>query len=336
MPEVTIDPGILKVKDRHLRSLLSKPNVVGVGAGVKIKRGKVTDTPSIIVYVKRKVPENHLKPEEAVPRRIDDIETDVVEVGLVTALALSRTDRWRPAPGGVSVGHYKITAGTLGGVCFDAKTGEKLVISNNHVFADENRARIGDPILQPGPYDGGRLGRDNIAVLKDFVKIRFIDECEKCKWIAKLAQIIVDAMNLGCKIKAECKPENYVDAAVAKPIKDDMVSEDILEIGRVMGVSSAKPRQTVIKSGRSTGVTKGVVIDTHASLRVLYDHGEAFFVDQIIVYHSGVRFSAPGDSGSLVLDESNNVVGLLFAGSDKVTVVNKVENVVKLLGVKFA
>ena len=43
--------------------------------------------------------------------------------------------------------------------------------------------------------------------------------------------------------------------------------------------------------------------------------------------------SAGGDSGSAVLTDDNYLVGLLFAGSDKVTICNRIENVFTLLNV---
>jgi V8-like Glu-specific endopeptidase len=43
--------------------------------------------------------------------------------------------------------------------------------------------------------------------------------------------------------------------------------------------------------------------------------------------------SQGGDSGSAVLDEKNQLVGLLFAGSDTTTIINRIENVFSALGV---
>ena len=68
--------------------------------------------------------------------------------------------RQRPLRIGVSVGHFTITAGTLGSFAVYRKTGEVVILSNNHVLANENRARAGDAVLQPGKYDGGRRTRD--------------------------------------------------------------------------------------------------------------------------------------------------------------------------------
>ena len=76
------------------------------------------------------------------------------------AVSNSLRRRLRPAQGGFSVGHYQITAGTLGTCCYDLSPfpgipSRYYILSNNHVLANANNARVGDPILQPGPYDGG-------------------------------------------------------------------------------------------------------------------------------------------------------------------------------------
>jgi hypothetical protein len=54
-------------------------------------------------------------------------------------------------------------------------------------------------------------------------------------------------------------------------------------------------------------------------------------VDQIVTSN----ISQGGDSGSLVLDENNNAVGLLFAGSDKATIFNRIQNVFRELKVEL-
>ena len=106
--------------------------------------------------VSRKLPLPGLAPETVLPKHVEGVKIDVIEVGQLRALQ-ARTDRWRPAPGGVSIGHYKITAGTFGGIVRDRNTGERLILSNNHVLANSNNASAGDVILQPGAIDG-RIG----------------------------------------------------------------------------------------------------------------------------------------------------------------------------------
>jgi hypothetical protein len=75
------------------------------------------------------------------------------------------TDRFpRPVPIGVSTGHPAITAGTIG--CRVMKNGQVYARSNNHVYADENQASIGDDVIQPGTYDGGSLPNDKLPKMR--------------------------------------------------------------------------------------------------------------------------------------------------------------------------
>lgn len=66
-------------KVKHEEQLMRLPNVTGVGIGEKA--GK----PVIKVFVTHKVPESDLRSREIVPRSIDGYETDVEEIGVLTA-----------------------------------------------------------------------------------------------------------------------------------------------------------------------------------------------------------------------------------------------------------
>src|SRR5690606_19607691 len=111
-------------KEAVKEDILKKPNVIGIGVGLKEVQGQLTDQVSIVVLVRDKVPRAGLTPSQMVPPRVNSYETDVVEVGVIRAQQ-ARTDRWRPAPGGVSIAHYQVTAGTLGAVVRDRATGQR-------------------------------------------------------------------------------------------------------------------------------------------------------------------------------------------------------------------
>lgn len=161
--------------------ILAKPNVVGVAVGLKEHEGHWTDTMALVVLVQQKLPLTALSAADRVPREIDGIQTDVYEVGVLRAQQLlPPTSRFRPEiPSGVSAGHFAITAGTLGAVVKDRMTGEKLLLSNNHVFANSNDALLGDAILQPGPADGGQNPGDQVARLERFVPLRYVEDANQ-------------------------------------------------------------------------------------------------------------------------------------------------------------
>ena len=300
--------------------LLAKSNVVGVGIGEKISGGFSQDRLCLKIYVEKKLSAKKLTKKELIPQEIARIETDVEEVGKIVAQVVRHFDsvqcgelveplrspqgnagRYRPAPGGVSLGHYQITAGTLGCLVKDKKSGKVLILSNNHVLANSNKAKKGDPILQPGPYDGGKKPKDIIGYLEKWIEIGFGKEA------------------------------NLIDSALARPKNAGDVRPEIMLIGSPQGVAKAKLGMPIQKSGRTTGYTTGKVKDISATVKVNYDNKTALFRGQILT----TNMSQGGDSGSLALDMKQRAIGLLFAGSEQVTILNPINEVLRLLDIEL-
>ena len=329
---------ISTAKGRHGTALLKKANVVGVGIGYKEKGGQKTDQLGLTVMVRQKVPQQQLKARDVVPPEIDGVGTDVKTVGEIRALNQAPTDRWRPAPGGVSIGHFGITAGTLGVVVRDASTNERLILSNNHVLANSNDAALGDAILQPGPYDGGVLAADTIAHLERFIPVRFTQEPPECPIttsIAGIGNLLARALGSHHRLLAvrlQQQP-NQVDAALAKPVSPDVVSDEIVSIGQVAGTREAELGLQVRKSGRTTGHTTGTIELLDATVSVSFGTGRtAVFEGQLV----STAMSQGGDSGSLLVDAGQNLaVGLLFAGSDQTTIYNPIGAVTSALNISL-
>lgn len=277
-------------------------NIVGVGISEKMVGNQYTSEPCVTVYVVAKAPKDLIEPQAMVPQQINGLPTDVVATGELHALPYR--GKYRPAPGGVSVGHYQITAGTLG--CLARRGLALYILSNNHVLANCNKAKIGDPILQPGPYDGGVTPRDVIAKLSQFIPIRF-----------------------GGAV-------NQVDCAIAQT-SPKLVTPLNKCFGRLSPTPlSCRLNLLVKKCGRTTQFTRGRITSCSASVRVSYGTaGIALFKNQIMVVSlTSSSFSAPGDSGSLIVtDVGNRPVGLLFAGSSTHTIANQIGNVLSALGV---
>jgi len=297
---------ISDVQEKNAEDLLSKENVVGFGIGKKISNGKITNKDTLTVFVTAKVDVGNLSASDLVPGKVGNIQTDVVEVGQVFAQSSpTLRKKIRPALGGFSVGHYKITAGTIGTCVIDriplpGVPKKYYILSNNHVLANSNNANIGDRIYQPGPIDGG-YKKCTIARLSKFVPIKFNGAC------------------------------NYVDAAIAEGDLCDL-NREVYWSGYVNEVSWAKVGDILHKTGRTTGHTTGKVLAINATINVNYGGGKiAKFCKQIIT--SGM--SAGGDSGSLTINENDQGVGLLFAGSSQITVHNHLPYVMSLLNIKL-
>ncbi len=313
------------------RELLRRRNVVAVGVGYKTVQGKKTDQLALICSVEVKAAKVSLTAAEMIPERVQGIPTDVNSTGVIFAQQ-SRTERHRPAPGGVSIGHYLITAGTLG--CLVKKNNTIYILSNNHVLANSNEASVGDPILQPGPYDGGTQQNDTIARLSEFVPINFTSGTIPCPIGSAVASVLnglAAAVGSSTRLQAAAvAQENLVDCAIAQPINPSDVTAQILEIGTITGVAEGTLGMSVKKSGRTTGLTTGSIQQIDVTASVSYGSNKvATFSDQLMAG----AMSQGGDSGSAVLDDQNRLVGLLFAGSNTSTIINRIQNVFTALGV---
>lgn len=249
-------------------------------------------------------------------------EADIRYIGRVRpGLAAARSStpwhqkRQRPLLIGASIGHFKITAGTLG--CFvRGGDGKLAILSNNHVLANENDAKKGDAIIQPGDYDGGSPSKDTVAALARFVRL-------------------------------SATKDNVIDAATAlvKPgIEADLST--LTGLGSLRGPTPADLDigDPVHKVGRTTGLTHGKVTAIEVdNLVVEYDLGRVSFDNQIEI-ESTTRspFSKGGDSGSLIVTDDLRPAALLFAGSDHGgpgdrgrTFANPIKRVLKDLKIKI-
>jgi hypothetical protein len=101
---------IKSIKKRHEGFLFAKKGVVACGIGYKTVGGQTTTEPCIVVSVEEKKPLSKLSVVDVIPKTIGGVPTDVLETGIIRALEYS--GKYRPAPGGVSIGHH----------CFDEKT----------------------------------------------------------------------------------------------------------------------------------------------------------------------------------------------------------------------
>jgi len=290
---------VREVQERHTDALMTVEGVVGTAVGANENAQH-----AVLVFLER-------PGIGGIPKQLDGIPVRPEVTGRLEALARPvkpapvDPTAWfaRPVPIGVSTGHPGITAGTIGCRVVDA-SGNVYALSNNHVYANENKASLGDWVLQPGPYDGGDDPVDAIGTLEVFIPIAFNGTA------------------------------NYIDAAIA------LSNTGLLGTATPSGgygrpsssTAAAKINMKVKKYGRTTGLTKGKVSAVNAIVNVGYDSGTARFVNQIVVVPG--TFSAGGDSGSLIVTESGNMpVGLLFAGSSTATIANPIGAVLSAFNV---
>jgi len=306
-------PGLDDVRAKHESQLIAIKGVSGVASD------KATN--EIVVFTETqkdcdKVPKDldGFKVRCEATGRIEALQPTAVaaqsgqQTGQKTTIRYSRTGQDRPVFGGISVGSsaYPGSAGTIGLV-----TSNGQVLSCAHVLAMDSSGKLVTQadVWQPGGYDRG-TSANKIGTLTSQTTITFNNP---------------GAMN------------NKADAAYATLSTGITYKQNAVLNAANTGwvtISSqgiANPGDTVSKSGRTTGVTTSKVTYTGATVTVWYTQTKyAVFTDQILIYNQPRQppFSAAGDSGSVIYNTQGQFVGLLFAGSNTLTVANTATNVI--------
>lgn len=301
------------------------PGVIAVDIGFKRTGDKRTETLAFIVYVKEKKKESEIPDEEIIPKEMHGVPTDVVkiqEAGVDNGDLPDRT-KYRPLKGGIQISNgirianNRYSVGTLGCLGHRISDGELVALSNYHVMyangghgivAEESGTKIGQPEFW-------------VSCL-----------CCDCDTIGTILKGIYDGT---------------VDAAICSIDSGAEVSNEIEGIGKVMGAApsfdvggittSVRVGDPVKKRGRTTGLTNGTVESINFPLNV----GGTLFSGQLHIdpVDSGDKFNDSGDSGSVILNASNQVVGLHFASpykpettdKDGTSVANKIHEVTSRL-----
>ena len=298
----TVDDAIAAL-DTVRRQWLRRPGVTAVDVGFKIKNDTLTDDIALRVHVARKIPATELAKSEVfnetgkAPRKVGGFPVDVIEATYgpsdgptvldyedVDALeAIDRRAAVDPLIGGISCGNPRVTAGTIGAIVFNKSTCKPMILSNWHVLAGASAAAVGEGILQPGRVDGGT------------------------QVVATLTKMVLDSR---------------MDAAVATLNGARSHATEILGLGSITGIDTPTLGMLVMKSGRTTAITRGVVDGVSLSVSINYgDPGVVSFSNQVHIVPRApwpavdYEVSMGGDSGSVWMNEANNrAVGLHFAG----------------------
>jgi hypothetical protein len=278
----------LQVKKRAEARLFSIPGVHTIGFGAKVSGGKPVGEFAIIVHVSKKKLPSEILPGELIPPEIDGVKTDVVESSAQKA-------RFRVLQGGdeiipehVGGGEVHANSGTLGCVARNAVPNSSppdVLLSCHHVLfqLDESGA--------PG---------DDVNV----------SSCSGC------CHPTVAKVLAGPPINAD------LDAAIAKleqgvdtkaqlhnvPVKGTL---DLLDPGLPAAIQTAIANQTyrVYQYGQKSSLTRGVITSIHSTTTNPAHSGQIEVAPVDRDY-----FSQKGDSGSMVYNDSNQIVGLHWGG----------------------
>lgn len=210
-------------------------------------------------------------------RPLTRVEADVRVVGPIMATV----------SGGESVGAGagRRPSGTFGCLVEDSKQ-TRYGLSCDHVVGALAGQASGDPVWAPARLRGGTTASR------------------------------IGTFNVGSGVALSTSASNKVDGALIQLDKPSAHAQAIIGIpGAPSGTNrSLSFGDTLKKSGVVTGVTTGQFTYI-VTLNVPYSTGTARFVDQIGIDGGGVVFADQGDSGAVVLDDADKVVGLQFAAA---------------------
>jgi len=311
---------IQQIKRKIEDDLLAREGVTGVDIDYKIKDGVKSNELAIIIFVDKK---HDVPSAMEIPKLIHGIKTDVWE-GTFTpySMNLKEVDNLSqnivydpiasPMIGGISVGPFDLAIyGTLG-VVLETTYGVRMILSSAHVLASSPHTIHGNHISQPALPHGGHWPESDAGTY----------------FTGFLGQ------------------PNNIDAALATIVHRNTIPNEIMHIGQLTGRDVTFPGDDVAKFGRTTQFTVGKVISDTLTFTVNYQNfGNHIYYNQLRIQDINpiVPFSLPGDSGSIVINEDKEVVGMIMAGGEtangsKYTIANPINDIVRTFeanGIRF-
>lgn len=220
---------------------------------------------------------------------------------------------FRPAVPGCAIAVAGGRQGTFGCVVQDRDgAGVFYLLTAAHVIASTPAGDpLGLPVLQPGTLPGAGQA---IGAVAGWGAIEF---------------------DTGTLV-------NVFDAAIAR-VAASAVRPEIIGLGRPQGINMLPAREELVrKMGAASGSTEGRIVDTDYSCRLRYrgangkDRIAGFQQQLLCVAGNGRDFSVGGDSGAVVLDARNAVVGIVIGATDDGSVVSPIGPILQELRVAIA
>lgn len=300
------DEELFAIKERAAEQLMRIPGVTGVGLGGRETAGRPMGEISIKVFVSEKRPRAEVPPDEVIPETFEGVPTDVIALGegeeeqgpptgrAAVPMSNRDLDRYRPLTGGVRI-EAKLpdaSGGTLG--CFlweRADHDHVYALTNQHVMTGSVAPTVADT----------KVGQPNSS-----------DSVTKC-----CSNIV--------GLYAGGRKESGRDAAVVRLEAGMQWRPHVTEIGELQGTHALTTGEIagltyqVRKRGQRSRLTGGTVESINATWTVAgITHNNVTVVrpnpDPTLPAGTPIFFTQKGDSGSVYVNDDNEVVALHFAG----------------------
>lgn len=283
-------PQLAKAQQEAEEELLALPGVVGIHAGLSRQFGEESDKPVVRVLLTDKPSVRQL------PQKIGGYEVEAT-LGTVEDLVVNNPD---------NRSYEKLAGGIL--ICRmlpdgSARTGGTLGVILNQLAVDG--------VSAPTP-----VMLTNYHVVES--ELLIVDTNPN---VSQAAPASIGSRVVG-EILAGTRQTSVGDAAILS-LRDGVAYkfQEVEEIGALVpgtGYNGSQPPSlgmAVRKRGATTRLTKGAVVSTNLSIRLVpSDPSLGVFTNQLLVdpVDSDGVFCDSGDSGSIVVDGSGHLVGLLY------------------------
>jgi hypothetical protein len=297
-PDALTDDERSAIKSRAAEWLLRIPGVVGVGLGSKEVAGQPTPLLAIKVFVRVKRPLDEIPIEERIPAEIEGLPTDIVLGGDKILLADppgavvvdDHTDdtRFRPLMGGGRIGRAGSDyTGTMGCVVRSSDSSRFYVLTNYHVVAPPD---VPAPVIDESEV-GQPTGSSSMSSCCDDLIGKFVG---------------------GGKTDER-------DEALIRLAPGTQFRPEIIDVGPIVGQHPVTQGEAlpgtykVRKHGARTLLTGGTIRALELSTH--------FAENELVIFPNAnpsaggrpVDFAEHGDSGSVVVNDAAEVVGLVYA-----------------------
>ena len=320
-----VQEDMLSQLDGIKATLLKKAGVIAVGIGIKERHGEFTEEISIRVFVDEKRPLENIPPEDIIPPVIDGFRTDVILPYVLQEEAfVEREDvnDYRPIKGGIAIGSetnsnpYGGTLGWFGKLADNTP----ILLTNKHVLYDSTLA-VNTTKVKVGQHtyskccccDCGVIGESIIGIKNATV------DCAIAKInSSETPNLVITNGSTSQTLRVRSTAQAVVNGVVRKiGARSGFTTGKVVHIGDA-AVAGTDPAGTAIS------VRSGQIV-------VIPDSAETYEAE-----NGKKAFSNPGDSGAVVLDANNDIVGLNWAGdstsnSVKLSIVNNISNVLSAL-----
>lgn len=333
--ERRVETALRTASQQLWEGIRTDPDVHACGVGMRRRKGQRTDEPVVAVVVTKKRPESQLSRSRILPKTVvvegEEWGVDVIEGGPFKTGSVAAAepveqdpntpfpvypDRMRPPRQGASISNLYDgqVAGTLGCYVVDNTDGSICLLTCNHVIVRGGAGSVGDPILQPGGYDGGDSG-DEIGALK-----RWAPLVDNTNVDAAIASLNTPSAYTTATAGDALLPISRTHPAVGMAVAGDAIGNGMLTrmdatcaaldvyplvgappgttVGASAGLIAPRVGMMVHKVGRTSGYTSVPIEYVGLSADVVVSTTGTVLTYTDLIYVA--FFIAAGDSGSVV------------------------------------